>query len=107
MANDARAGHTESLFRNVNEKIAEAAEEAPVDDALFVCECDDPGCTAAVHMDLERYDRVRSSPTRFIVKPGHADAAVEHVVEEARSYDVVDKDAPTAADVAERLDPRS
>jgi hypothetical protein len=35
---------TESLFRDVNERIATAAGQFGSDDAEFVCECADPTC---------------------------------------------------------------
>jgi hypothetical protein len=101
------AAITESLFRQVNERIAESAEYAPVDDALFVCECDDLECTAAIHMPLDRYESVRTEGTRFVVKPGHVTPDIERVVEETRHYDVVEKDETAAAETAEELDPRS
>ena len=37
-----RMARTESLFRNVNERIAECAQRVASDDAAFVCECSDP-----------------------------------------------------------------
>jgi hypothetical protein len=103
----ARAAHTESLFRSVNERIAETAQDAPVDSTLFICECRDPDCTQGVHLTLEQYEDVRSEPTHFIVKPGHEDPAVERLVEREYNHDVVDKDAPGAAEKATELDPRS
>jgi hypothetical protein len=103
----ARAARAESLIRSVNERIAETAQDAPVDSTLFICECRDPDCTQGVHLTLEQYEDVRSEPTRFLVKPGHEDPAVERVVESERGHDVVEKDAPGAAETATELDPRS
>jgi hypothetical protein len=102
-----QAARTEGLFREVNERIAESALLSPVDGAHFVCECADPACTAAIHAPLETYEDVRAEPTLFIVKPGHADERVEEVVSEAGDYEVVEKDAPAAAEEARKLDPRS
>ena len=103
----AGAARAESLFRSVNERIAETAHDAPVDETLFICECSDPDCAQGIHLTLEQYEDVRSEPTHFIVKPGHEDPAVERVAESKRSHDVVDKDAPGAADTATELDPRA
>ena len=103
----AGAARAESLFCSVNERIAETAHDAPVDETLFICECSDPDCTQGIHLTLEQYEDVRSDPTHFIVKPGHEDPAVERVAESKRSHDVVDKDAPGAAETSEELDPRS
>jgi uncharacterized protein (DUF1499 family) len=102
----AKAARTESLFRAVNEEIAGVTEDAPVDDARFVCECDDPECTEPMHIRLDAYEEVRDEPTRFIVKPGHVNENIERVVEETDGYEVVEKDAPGAAEVAEELDAR-
>ena len=38
---EVRIATTESLFRSVNERIAESAERFEADEAEFVCECDD------------------------------------------------------------------
>ena len=81
--------------------------EIRIDETLFICECSDPDCTQGIHLTLEQYEDVRSELTHFIVKPGHEDPAVERVAESKRSHDVVDKDAPGAADTATELDPRA
>jgi hypothetical protein len=103
----ARAAHTESLFRAVNERIAELTDGAPVNQAQFICECSDPACTEEIHLGLEEYDELRSEPTQFVVKPGHTEPTVERVVDETDGYKVVEKDAPGAAHVAADRDPRS
>jgi hypothetical protein len=108
MATDgAQAARIESFFRDVNDRIAEAAEEDELGDSQFICECPDPECTERLHVPLDEYEDVRGEPTRFIVKPGHVAPEVERIVEVADDYDVVEKDVPDAAAVAEELDPRS
>jgi hypothetical protein len=42
----------ESLFREVNERIAESAERFDADETKFVCECADPTCTNRVDATL-------------------------------------------------------
>jgi hypothetical protein len=103
---EAQLARTESLFREVNERIAETFEEASVDDAQFICECSDSSCTEGIQVPLDQYEDVRSEPTQFIVKQGHTDPAIERVVDAALDYDVVEKDDPDAAEVASELDPR-
>jgi hypothetical protein len=103
---EVQAARTESLFREVNERIAEAVEDGPLDDAQFLCECSDSSCTHAIEMPLNHYEEVRSEPAQFIVKLGHADPEIERVVDAARGYAVVEKDHPDAAEVAKELDPR-
>jgi hypothetical protein len=53
------------------------------------------------------YDRVRGTPTLFLIRPGHEHADLEVVVEEHDGYHVVRKRDPDAAQVARDLDPRS
>ena len=98
---------TESLFREVNEWIAETAENAPLEEARFVCECGDPDCTAGIHLRLAEYEEVRAGPMHFVVKPGHEDAAVEQGVAKEDAYEIVEKYAPGAAETSIELDPRS
>jgi hypothetical protein len=44
-----------------------------------------------VRVDEDTYRRVREHPRRFIVLPGHDDAALELVVETHPSYVIVEK----------------
>jgi hypothetical protein len=37
----------------------------------FLCECGRAGCTAVLHVSPREYERVRATPSRFIVIPGH------------------------------------
>ena len=45
---EVRIAHTEALFRDVNERIAESADRFNARDAEFVCECADPACAERV-----------------------------------------------------------
>jgi hypothetical protein len=105
--NERREARTESLFREVNERIAEKADDSPVQIATFICECGDPSCTNPITAPLDEYEGVRSTSRLFLVRPGHADTSLERVVEERNGYDVVEKVHPDAADVAEETDPRN
>jgi hypothetical protein len=58
-----RLATTESIFRNVNERIAESAQRFDADEAEFVCECDDRSCTHRLETSLDDYERVRARPT--------------------------------------------
>jgi hypothetical protein len=97
----------ESLFRDVNEHIAETAERFDSDAGSFYCECDDPSCGERVEVPLEDYEQVRSESTDFILKPGHENAEVERVVAHGEEYAVVRKDGGVAGTIARRLDPRA
>jgi hypothetical protein len=51
-----RAEHNELAFKQYNERRAAFEEAAGVwrgERVPFVCECDDPGCVAAVELTLE------------------------------------------------------
>jgi hypothetical protein len=59
---EARIARTESLFRNVNERIAESAQRTESERAAFVCECADADCTERVEAPRGVYEHVRSRP---------------------------------------------
>jgi hypothetical protein len=102
-----RIAHTEALFREVNERIAESVARFEGDTGDFVCECADPACTHRVSVPLDDYERVREDPTTFVLAVGHADESVEAVVEERAQFQVVEKRAPRVAAIVRRLDPRT
>jgi hypothetical protein len=98
---------TESLFRDVNERIAESAQRFDADDAGFVCECGDPDCTERVEAPLGIYEEVRSDGTQFLLAPGHEDERVERVVRERGRFNVVRKVNRIVAAHVRRLNPRA
>ena len=102
-----KIARTESLFREVNERIAETAERFDAEETKFVCECADPECTHRVPATLEEYERVRSDGATFLLVNGHEDERVEAVVREDGDRAVVAKRHPFVAPVARKLDPRS
>jgi hypothetical protein len=88
-----RLAHNEQLFREINEArehVSDAPDETPLG---FVCECSDRECTARIALTAADYQRIRKSPDRFIVRPGHEITEIERVVEERAGFDVVEKDA--------------
>ncbi len=99
-----RIGTTESIFRSVNERIAESAQRFDSEIAEFVCECDDRSCTERVETPLEEYERVRAQDDRFAVKPGHETLELEQAVDWTDDYVIVDK-VPAAEPMVED-DPR-
>jgi hypothetical protein len=108
MAEPIRIARTESLFRDVNERIAETAQRFGSDDAVFVCECADPGCGERIPAALDEYEQVRADGVRFLVAPGHEVPKYEHVLEEEGDFQVVAKSKDeTIAREARDLDPRS
>jgi hypothetical protein len=104
---EAEKARTESAFREVNEAIATTAARFNAEETDFVCECADPECAHRLTVDLEDYEEVRAEPTRFLLAPGHGDAAVERVVDRRGGFDIVQKVGSIAASVARALNPRS
>jgi hypothetical protein len=103
-----RIARTESLFRDVNERIAESAERFEASTTEFVCECADQACTDRVEATLQEYEAVRASGTRFLLRPGHEDTRVEQVVvRRGARHAVVEKFNRVVAETVRRLNPRS
>ena len=96
---------TQSLFREVNERIEEVTAGR---NALgeVVCECADQTCAETIPLTLDEYEAVRRTPTHFLVRPGHDVPEIERVVDETDRYVVVEK-FDVAGYVATKLDPRS
>ena len=96
----------ESVFREVNERIEDAAIEFGVPGAAsFVCECSDASCTEMVSITLAEYNEIRSSGRRFAIRPGHEDPSIERVVDRTERFSVVEK-VGAAGTVADHLDSR-
>jgi hypothetical protein len=98
---------TQSLFREVNERIAENAEPLESGATEFVCECADASCTERVDATLEQYESVRSDGATFLLANGHEDERVEGVVEADGDVAVVEKHHPFVEPLVRRLDPRT
>lgn len=101
-----RHATAESIFRNVNERIAESAQRFEADEAEFVCECGDRSCTHRLQTPLADYERVRANPTRFLLAPGHEDQAIEKVVTRGGRFHVVEKFERTVVATVRSLNPR-
>jgi hypothetical protein len=95
------------VFREVNDRIREVrtrfALKGPID---FLCECSREDCTETVPLALDEYDGVRSSPTRFVIVPGHETLEVEQVVDVDERFMLVEKFKLTD-EVIETYRPRS
>lgn len=110
-AREERLGANEALFREVNERVAEVAEqflagETPAT-VNFSCECADGACVERIAMTLEEYEAVRAKATRFAVIPGHEMPDIERVVARHPNYLVIEKQDPDAKEVALETDPRT
>ncbi|HEU5215045.1 MAG TPA: hypothetical protein VFU30_05855 [Gaiellaceae bacterium] len=100
-----RAARNESLFREVNQNIAELDElhGDATTEPVFVCECANDACTERLTVDPDTYRRVRREPRRFLVLPGHQDPQLERVVEIHRDFLIVEKTG-VAGQVAEKTE---
>jgi len=100
-----RVAENEVLFRQVNERVVGGARR-PAETFEIVCECDDTSCMEHLRVTTEAYQRARSEPTDFLLKPGHARPQFETVIETHEDFEVVRKTGAAAA-LARELDPRS
>ena len=107
MKTEERIANTESLFRDVNERIAESAQRFEAPDPQFICECADSSCTERVPAPIADYEEVRADATHFLLAPGHEDGRVERVIDRRRRYQVVEKFNRIVAAHVRRLDPRA
>jgi hypothetical protein len=101
------ATQTQSLFRDVNERVVEIDGSLPAgtDRIGLMCECAIPRCTQVITLSKEEYEGVRRFPTHFVVHPGHVVADVERVVASYPEFSVVEKFGE-AGTLAVALDPR-
>lgn len=105
----ARGARTQSLFRDVNERVREInaafGEVLPLSE--WICECADDTCTQRMGLTQAEYELVRANPTRFAVLPSdeHFYSDIERLVEQNERYWVVEKFG-VAGDLAAKIDPR-
>lgn len=104
-----RVVHNEALFRQVNETIEDLNEGMGelTGDFAVVCECGELACMEQILVEKAAYERARSNPVWFLVKPGHELPDVEHVVRTGEGYVMVEKDPPEAKAFATDTDPRA
>ncbi len=90
-----RGAHTQSLFRDVNDRIEHLNEvfSTVLPLGSFVCECARAACSERVELDIEEYRALRSNAARFVVAAGkaHVFPLFEHLVERHDRYWVVEK----------------
>jgi hypothetical protein len=87
-----RAARNEEIFRGVNERIEEGAEQHQVSSSLpFHCECEATACLETIEIPPARYAAVVREPYHFVVIPGHEEPRIERVVETEADFLVVEK----------------
>ena len=102
-----RHGKTEAIFRDVNERIAQNADDLGQSRPEFLCECGDPNCTHRVEATLDEYEEVREDATTFLLAPGHEDEEIERVVADRGRYEIVEKVNSFVRAVVRRRNPRT
>src|SRR4051794_32148581 len=104
-----RMTQNEALFREVNERVQEKAEEfgsSGGDEFQYFCECANADCTFRLTLTPAEYERVRADPAQFVVLPLHFTPEIETLVSESDDYWIVRKTGD-AGEYVEKLDPRS
>jgi hypothetical protein len=104
---ETRIARTETVFRHVNERIAETAEGFGSDETVFVCECADADCQHRLDVPIAEYEEVREESTHFIVAEGHEVPGYERVLEKRSGYAIVEKFTRRLATMVRRTDPRA
>jgi len=108
-ARDAEKAETESLFREVNERIhAVNAQRALLDlPEDLICECAQPECSERVAINALEYQGLRAHSTWFLIAPSeeHFFPEVERIITKNGTYWIVEKH-DGAVRIAEHLDPR-
>jgi hypothetical protein len=106
---DLRGARTQSLFRDVNERVVEINEafslSLPLGD--WICECARGDCSERVLLGQSDYERIRADPTLFFVATSeeHVFVDIEDVAERHDGYWVVRKKG-VAGELVARADPR-
>jgi hypothetical protein len=86
------AARLQSLFREVNDRIAALAARFHDDEPeLFVCECNNISCIESISIDHDDYRAIRLHPNQFVIAHGHEDLEVDEVVEETNRWLIVRK----------------
>ncbi len=107
-----RLARNQSLFREVNERIQYLGEvnerigySAEGATSEFVCECSSTECISTIELTVVEYERVRSNPTWFVIKPDHDLAQIERVVSRDDGFAVVER--LILEEYMQETDPRS
>jgi hypothetical protein len=98
-----RLARNQALYRKVNERVQDLTDDYGTTE--FVCECSTTACIDIIELTNAEYERIRSDPTWFVVKPGHDIEQIERVISEGVGYVLVEK--LIAEDDLEETDPRS
>jgi hypothetical protein len=102
-----RMAQNEALFREVNERVQDVADNLAIDHLReYFCECANADCSFRLTLTRSQYESVRADPTQFVVLPLHFTPEVETMAGEYDGYWIVRKTGE-AGDYVESIDPRS
>jgi hypothetical protein len=107
-ARDERLARNQTIFREVNERVAELAHRQLGSEPLryeFFCECSDTGCVKRLELTLGEYESLRASPTWFVIAHGHEYPQIEQTIRTTDEYQIVQK-LDEAGEVVAASDPR-
>ena len=102
----ARIADIEGVGRAANEVIAR--ENAPASDGAtetFRCECGDETCADPLTITRSVYERARSDPMQFVVRPEHIVPEAETVKEKGDGFWILYKNEDVRP-IVEASDPR-
>lgn len=87
-----RAARNEEVFRDVNERIEEGAEQHGVSGSLpFHCECSRASCMETIELSHDRYASIVRERYHFVILPGHEEPQIERIIENHGDLLVVEK----------------
>lgn len=96
-----RAARNEEIFRDVNKRIEEGAEQHAVSGSLpFHCECGRASCVQTLEIPPGRYEAIVRERYHFVVIPGHEEPQIERTVKAESEFLVVEK----IGDAREQID---
>ena len=104
---DTRGAKTQSLYRDVNERVTNvnAGFNPVLPHGERFCECADITCDRRIAISPEDHESIRASGNRFAVAPDHVYADIADVVGRRDGYWIVEK--RDAAALAAKFDPRA
>jgi anti-sigma B factor antagonist len=103
-----KEARSQALFRAVNERIEELAEDFGSDGQnLLLCECGNRECTQPLELTAAEYERVRAHASRFLVALNHENPERESIVEQNDRFAVVETFAGASSRIARETNPRS
>jgi hypothetical protein len=88
-----RAAQNQMMFRSVNDRIKELAEQqsSSGQELDFACECADDTCVEKIPLSALQFLAIESEENQFIVLRGHELPEVEDVIAERDGFLIVSK----------------